>query len=92
MGLAAKTMGQYLWHRKPSGMRKKNRIPLCSIKAKLFLLTHLTIQCKQQHHLKPEDSIAAQEAAEAIGLARQNLETDKPSVRPRDEVTLASLT
>jgi hypothetical protein len=23
----------YLWHRKPSGMRKKNRVPLCSIQA-----------------------------------------------------------
>ena len=42
--------------------------------------------------MKPEDSIAAQEAAEAIALACQNLQTDKPSVRPRDEVIFARST
>jgi len=70
-------------------MRKKNKLPLCSIEAKLFLISFLTMQCKRHYHMKPEDSIATQEAAEAIALARQNLLTDKPSVQPRDEVTFA---
>jgi len=47
------------------------------------------MQCKRHYHMKPEDSIAAQEAAEAIALASQNLLTDKPSVQTRDEVTFA---
>jgi len=79
----------YLWHSKTSGMRKKNKLPLCSIEANLFLITFLTMQCKRQYHMRPEDSIAAQEAAEAIALASQNYQTHKPSVRPRDEVTFA---
>lgn len=49
------------------------------------------MQCKRQYHIKSDDSIADQEAAEAIALASQNLQTDKPSVRPRDEVTFARL-
>jgi hypothetical protein len=40
----------------------------------------------QEWHLKLDDKIIAQEAAELIGLAAQNYITNKPSIQNPDEV------